>query len=126
MQFGTQTHLTTLRDMLTYRLADLRAEVHAAQQARLAQGDAVREVTDRKDEAESSREGLTGDAQQARDEAELQQVEAALARLDAGRYGDCEDCGDPIPLARLMAQPAANRCAVCQIAAEHRLVSTGA
>ena len=38
------------------------------------------------------------------------QVEAALARLDAGTYGTCVDCGQPIPDARLEVRPEAARC----------------
>jgi len=52
MDLATQTHLTSLRDLLNYRLVELRAEVHAAQQARLESGGAgTHEVADRKDEA---------------------------------------------------------------------------
>jgi phage/conjugal plasmid C-4 type zinc finger TraR family protein len=53
-----------------------------------------------------------------RDLAELANVEQALARLHAGSYGDCVDCGDPIPYARLVAYPAAKRCVACQENAE--------
>jgi DnaK suppressor protein len=53
-----------------------------------------------------------------RDLAELANVEQALARLHDGRYGDCVDCGDPIPYARLVAYPAAKRCVACQENAE--------
>ena len=42
--------------------------------------------------------------------AELNEVEAALARIRAGTYGDCRDCGEPIALARLSAYPTAMRC----------------
>lgn len=42
--------------------------------------------------------------------AELEQVEAALARLDAGTYGKCERCGEEIPEARLEARPHARFC----------------
>ena len=38
------------------------------------------------------------------------QVEAALARLDAGTYGTCVDCGQPIDEARLEFRPEAARC----------------
>jgi len=44
--------------------------------------------------------------------------QAALQRLDAGVYGDCVDCGQPIALERLRVQPAAERCAACQAARE--------
>jgi DnaK suppressor protein len=37
----------------------------------------------------------------------LQQIEQALARLDNGTYGYCEDTGEPINLRRLDAQPMA-------------------
>jgi RNA polymerase-binding transcription factor len=53
-----------------------------------------------------------------RDLAELTAVEAALARLTEGGYGECVDCGIEIPLARLAAYPAAKRCVSCQEAAE--------
>src|SRR5574338_1367516 len=36
-----------------------------------------------------------------RDLAELANVEAALARFADGSYGECADCGNPIPYARL-------------------------
>lgn len=40
----------------------------------------------------------------------LQEVEAALARLDAGTYGLCVRCGDPIGVERLAAIPWARFC----------------
>lgn len=48
----------------------------------------------------------------------LAAVEAALARIDAGTYGDCTDCGSPITAARLHATPEAARCVHCQEKAE--------
>ena len=46
-------------------------------------------------------------------EQHLVEVEAALARLDAGEYGVCERCGRPIPDARLEARPMARTCVTC-------------
>ena len=40
----------------------------------------------------------------------LEEVEAALARLEAGNYGLCQVCGKPIGEARLEAMPAARLC----------------
>jgi DnaK suppressor protein len=49
--------------------------------------------------------------EQARDR--LAEVEAALARRDAGSYGICENCGRPIGAERLAARPAARTCIDC-------------
>lgn len=38
----------------------------------------------------------------------------ALARLDGGAYGQCVDCGKPVPEGRLEAKPEAARCLACQ------------
>ena len=57
-------------------------------------------------------------AEQGRDTQELQAIGDALDRLDAGRYGECVDCGCDIPLARLQAEPSAARCVACQQRAE--------
>jgi RNA polymerase-binding transcription factor DksA len=44
---------------------------------------------------------------------ELAQIEAALRRLAAGRYGTCMACGEPIGAPRLAAVPHAERCCAC-------------
>jgi len=43
----------------------------------------------------------------------LDDVDDALRRLDAGTYGLCERCGQPISEARLEAMPTARRCLDC-------------
>lgn len=43
----------------------------------------------------------------------LHEVEDALTKVDAGTYGDCESCGQPIAEARLEAKPAARLCITC-------------
>lgn len=45
----------------------------------------------------------------------LQQVRSALARLDAGTYGACIRCEEPIGAARLEARPEALLCRGCQL-----------
>jgi len=49
---------------------------------------------------------------------ELANIERALVRIRAGTYGECEGCGNKIPLARLNALPYATSCIECQRAAE--------
>lgn len=42
--------------------------------------------------------------------AALEDVDAATSRLEAGTYGKCQRCGEPIPDDRLEAMPAARYC----------------
>lgn len=49
-----------------------------------------------------------------RDLNELRELEAALARMDAGSFAQCIDCHEEIEYARLRAQPMASRCLACQ------------
>lgn len=44
---------------------------------------------------------------------ELGQIDAALQRLEAGRYGTCRSCGDDIDQARLEVLPFVLDCAAC-------------
>jgi DnaK suppressor protein len=48
----------------------------------------------------------------------LTQVNEALARMDAGTYGKCANCGKPIAPARLKALPSAALCIECQAKSE--------
>jgi RNA polymerase-binding transcription factor DksA len=43
-------------------------------------------------------------------ELELEELEAAVKRVDSGSYGNCEACGKPISEARLEALPTARFC----------------
>jgi RNA polymerase-binding protein DksA len=49
-----------------------------------------------------------------RDVEELRMIDSALQRINAGTYGDCVDCGQSIPVARLKVEPTAERCIQCQ------------
>ena len=44
---------------------------------------------------------------------EILQIDAALARIDAGEYGICRDCGNDIDPRRLSALPYALYCTEC-------------
>jgi len=55
---------------------------------------------------------VAGDAQ-----ARVGEIDAALGRVDAGTYGNCEVCQKPIPHARLEAVPEATLCVGCKTGA---------
>lgn len=43
----------------------------------------------------------------------LAELDAAAQRLHAGTYGDCDRCGEPIAVERLLARPTAVSCVSC-------------
>jgi DnaK suppressor protein len=53
-----------------------------------------------------------------REKHELDEIEDALVRLEAGTFGLCDRCGRAIPLSRLRALPMTRHCYDCQQQAE--------
>lgn len=107
-QLLTQQRATLLQQLQTLRGGDVgRAEASAEHFARSQDSDAqmatARELELALDDHETQ---------------ELAAIEAALARIAAGSYGECIDCGAAIAAQRLQAAPAASRCIHCQEAAE--------
>ena len=51
---------------------------------------------------------------------EIGMINEALKRIEDGEYGNCEECGESIPPARLEALPHARLCIQCQSNLESR------
>lgn len=54
-------------------------------------------------------------------EASLRDVLAALERLEAGAYGVCKYCGQPIDERRLLARPVSSSCVNCKESMKRRV-----
>jgi RNA polymerase-binding transcription factor DksA len=100
------------RDTYTRHATDLRAEAE-----QLA---ADREPGDVQFDEESG-QGDTMNVERERDLAlsaqalaAVEDIDKALAKIDAGTYGICERCGQPIPKERLRALPYAALCVACK------------
>jgi RNA polymerase-binding transcription factor DksA len=76
--------------------------------------DLVGDTSDAADEAAASLLRDVTEAEVVRDVGELRDIAAAEARIAAGRYGVCIDCGNAIGFKRLEAYPTAKRCIACQ------------
>ncbi len=50
----------------------------------------------------------------------LAKIEEAVARIDEGTYGRCEECGNEIGIERLKARPVTTFCISCKSAQEAR------
>lgn len=49
----------------------------------------------------------------------LKKIDVALQKIVDGTYGECENCGEQIALARLLARPVAQLCIDCKTAQEN-------
>ncbi len=118
----TAEQTRSLETLLIDREKQLSAEIAAAREA-TRQRDAARsaEVIDRKAVADQGAAEEVAEAETQRDIDELKAVQAARLRINAGLYGQCVDCEEPIAFARLQAQPAAMRCAKCQTGHEEKM-----
>jgi len=118
----TDAELKEVRAELESEVASLRADLaKAASDIAERLTDAVRDAGDDTADAGTKafeREHELALTQNARDL--LDQGERALDRIDAGTYGVCESCGQPIGKARLLAFPRATLCVECKQREERR------
>ena len=118
----TDAELKEVQAELETEAAALRADLaKAASDIAERLSDSVRDAGDDSADAGTKafeREQELALTQNARDL--LDQGERALARIDAGTYGVCESCGQPIGKARLQAFPRATLCVTCKQREERR------
>jgi len=118
----SEREISELRGQLATEAAALRADIERAESdiaSRL--GDAVGDAGD--DQADVGAKtferehelALTHNSREL-----LAQNERAIARIEAGTYGTCESCGEPIGKARLQAFPRATLCVKCKQREERR------
>jgi RNA polymerase-binding transcription factor DksA len=101
--------LRELRAALERREAQLVAELREGKRRAANEpfGRVASEVPDSGDASVADAAVDAVSAERERDANELRDVRDALGRMDAGVYGVCEECGEPIPLERLRAFPTA-------------------
>jgi RNA polymerase-binding transcription factor len=118
----TGSELADVRETLETDAAGLRRDIEQAEsQVANRLEDGIRDAGD--DEADAGAKtferehefAMTSNARHL-----LEQTERAVARIDAGTYGACESCGQPIGKARLMAFPRAVLCVTCKQREERR------
>jgi RNA polymerase-binding transcription factor DksA len=116
MNVLTTSERDNLARMLTERKQQLREEIRAglARIGREGYAELLSGTSDPGDESAALLMTDVANAEVARDAAELRDIVAAEARIAAGTYGTCVDCGVSIIYARLAAYPTAKRCLRCQ------------
>lgn len=89
------------------RLTDLEKELRANADQTTVNLRETTVVPDPADRATIEEEHALELRTRARERKLLKKVQAAIKRIDDGDYGFCEETGDPIGVARLMARPTA-------------------
>jgi DnaK suppressor protein len=102
--------LEEMRDDLDRTVAILQGEHPLARGGTAEAGDAGANLT----EADRNQAGVQAALEQ------RAEVLAALTRVDDGSYGQCVDCGNPVPEPRLEARPTTLRCVPCQSKRDRR------
>jgi RNA polymerase-binding transcription factor DksA len=97
-------------------ISDLREQLtaeRAAQRTLIAEHDqTARALTGQRD-VDSLLEREVAEDLAARAREAIDDIDDAIARMDAGTYGRCDTCGGPIPLERLEVMPYARLCVSC-------------
>lgn len=75
--------------------------------------DSNTDTSDVADVATSRIEQFTDERERQRRQERVDQIEAALQRLDDGTWGQCDVCGGKIAGARMQALPTADQCVEC-------------
>lgn len=104
-------HRTEFRERLRKARADLLRTVATTDEELAAVG---ADTSDPADAAATRVTTTTLAGLQAHERHELAEIDAALARVEAGVFGVCAECGVTMSLIRLRALPSARLCLDCQ------------
>lgn len=116
----TSPDLSRARERLRRRERDILAELEVLDPTEARSGSELSHLDQHP--AERGSELAEADREEAvceRALAHLEEIRAALARIEADCYGCCIGCGTPIDLQRLDHRPEVARCTPCQAHLEH-------
>jgi DnaK suppressor protein len=117
----SEAQVHQIEERLADREAELQARVREAKEAQAERPSGSRtHVEDLAEEGEQRFRNGIEHVELIRDQEELTDIVATRERIADGSYGECIDCGQDIAPQRLMAQPTATRCLICQGAYEKK------
>lgn len=116
MTARTATELQDIKAALEARRTALQREIAGAEAELESAGRESPEEPEDVAQRQEAGEVRLGEIE--RDRSELASIARALARIDAGDYGTCIDCGQPIAKERLVARPESTHCVRCKEAIE--------
>ncbi|MCX7892265.1 MAG: TraR/DksA C4-type zinc finger protein [Burkholderiales bacterium] len=108
----TPTQVESLKERMLTRRGELVVEIRE-KLAESREHSSLATVEQRLEGGDSALADLIASTDMAmvrRDVEEIREIDAAIGRIEAGTYGECTQCGEPIGFARLEAEPTATRC----------------
>ena len=110
-----ESEIEAIRQMLVQRREEILAELRAdATTGKAAEKKKAHPAADPTDQASDAADGALNMALAQSESEELTQIEAALARIESGDFGICDECGQSIPAERLKVLPYAITCIDCK------------
>lgn len=106
----TTEQLAPIREVLLRRRREL-VDSHHAQARDLAEEQSRAPVAEEEEAAAQQHAQFIEASVREGDHWELVRVDQAIARIDAGIYGLCDECEEPIPIERLAILPYTRLCA---------------
>lgn len=117
LQMPSVNHQSAFKEQLLSEQAELQMSLQDAAQAAAAV-ELDQTVQGRLSRMDAMRAQEMAKAALQRKTVRVQQVTAALKRIEQDEFGDCVDCGNEIALARLQFNPCATLCIACAEARE--------
>lgn len=115
---GNRERLQTLQNLLAHQRNEALARIRDFRRAQAEDAEPL--PGDELDAARALAEVETHAGLIERAEHRLKAIAAAFSRVEEGRYGICEECGEDIALDRLKVLPFAAYCVDCQSKRNHR------
>lgn len=113
----------TRMDELSQQLHKMRNDIMDFSKEELkkrANGDLLQASGDEGDLSQAAADNDIRISQLSTKHSTLTRINEAIAKIDDGTYGMCNDCGENIPLGRLKVQPFATLCVACLEQVEQR------
>lgn len=104
--------LEQFRHLIHLRLSELEVQSASGQEAQSVV-ELDQQAVGRLSRMDALQNQAMAKAQQARRDTEAHRLRSALARMEEGEFGYCEDCGESIARGRLELDLAATKCVSC-------------
>jgi DnaK suppressor protein len=113
----TKEFVNSMADQLQRERRTLLGDLRRGENVGTTEGDRQPELEEK---AQQERDSVINEELEQRRQDRISEIEAALARIEGGAYGECQNCGRPTEQERLQSDLTARLCVACAQLEEHR------